>query len=171
MIEAVKKTRTPVTLDFYLVGTDDPYFQTLRDLAADDPRITFQDAVPYDQLVPTLSRYDIGLAMIAPSTFNLLWCLPNKFFDYMQARLAIITGPSPEMARITREHELGAVTDDFTGESLAALLDGIDRDQVDAWKASAHRQARELSSETQVQVWKQMVDRVFAEGAGAPHDR
>lgn len=160
MIEAVKLTRTPVTLDLYLVGREDAYFNSLRELAEGDPRIRFRDPVPYEHLVNTLSGYDIGLAMIAPSTFNLLWCLPNKFFDYIQARLAIITGPSPEMARITRKHGLGAVTEEFTGESLAALLDGIDAAQVDAWKASAHRHARELSSEVQVKVWQRMVERI-----------
>ncbi|MFE6734198.1 glycosyltransferase family 1 protein [Microbacterium sp. NPDC057650] len=162
MIEAVKLTRVPVTLDLYLVGSEDAYFQSLRDRAAGDDRIVFRDPVPYAELVTRLSQYDIGLAMIAPSTFNLLWCLPNKFFDYIQARLAIITGPSPEMARLTNEYGLGAVTGDFTGPSLAAVLDSLDPSRVDEWKAAADRHARELSSETQVLVWKRMVDDLFA---------
>lgn len=162
MIEAVKLARVPVTLDLYLVGSEDAYFRSLRDMAAGDDRIVFREPVPYAELVGRLSQYDVGLAMIAPSTFNLLWCLPNKFFDYIQARLAIITGPSPEMARLTKEFGLGAVTDDFTGKSLAAVLDSLDPARVDGWKAAAAQHARELSSETQVMVWKRMVDELFA---------
>lgn len=164
MLEAVKLTRTPVTLDLYLVGDQDAYYRSLRDIAEGDERITFHAPVPYSELVTKLSQFDIGLAMIAPSTFNLLWCLPNKFFDYIQARLAIITGPSPEMARLTKEYGLGAVSDDFTAASLAKVLDALDPARVDIWKAAAHKHAWNLSSETQVLVWKRMVDDLLAGG-------
>lgn len=162
MIEAVLRSRTPLTLDLYLVGDhDDPYARALKDLVGDDDRVVFRDPVPYRQLVETLGSYDVGLAMIAPTTFNLLWCLPNKFFDYVQARLAIISGPSPEMARIIDEFECGAVCAEFTSDSLVKLFDAIDPKQVDAWKANTSRHAYEMSSEVHTPVWNRMIARIL----------
>lgn len=162
MIEAVLLSSTPLTLDLYLVGDiDDPYSRRLHDLVGGDPRITFHAPVPYQQLVSTLSSYDVGLAMIAPTTFNLLWCLPNKFFDYVQARLAVISGPSPEMARIINTYDLGAVTSEFTAESLRDVLDCIDKEQVDEWKTKSSLHAHELSSEAHTPEWNRMVRRII----------
>lgn len=162
MIEAVLQSRTNLTLDLYLVGDpNDPYAQSLHDLVGDDQRITFHDAVPYQELVATLGSYDVGLAMIAPTTFNLLWCLPNKFFDYVQARLAVISGPSPEMARIIDRFDLGMVTTEFTSDSLRDALDSIDSAQVNEWKANAAIHAHDLSSEAHTPVWNRMVARII----------
>jgi hypothetical protein len=161
MIEAVKATRTPVTLDLYLIKDGSEYYRQLQDLAGDDPRIAFREPVPYADLVTTLNTYDVGLSVIAPTTFNLAWCLPNKFFDFIQARLGVIVGPSPEMVRFVNEYGIGAVSDDFDADSLTAVLDGLSAEQVSAWKAASHRYARELSSEEQVKIWGAVMDDIL----------
>ena len=50
--------------------------------------------------------------------------MPNKFFEYIQARIVPAIGPSPEMARIAREWDCGIVADDYTPEALAAAIGG-----------------------------------------------
>ena len=50
--------------------------------------------------VATLNAHDVGIHILPPVNFNNRWALPNKFFDYVQARLGVIIGPSPEMARV-----------------------------------------------------------------------
>lgn len=151
MIEATIRTSADVTLDLYLVADHDrAYVDELIELARDSERVRINDAVTFEELVPTLSRYDVGLSMIPPTTFNHQWCLPNKFFDFLQARLAIVTGPSPEMARIVEQEDLGVVTSDFTPESLTAVLDGLDPEQVSRWKRAAHDAADRYSGEVEL---------------------
>lgn len=151
MIEATIRTSADVTLDLYLVGDHDrAYVDELVELSSGSDLVRINDAVTFEELVPTLSRYDVGLSMIPPTTFNHLWCLPNKFFDFLQARLAIITGPSPEMARIVEQEKLGAVTSDFTAESLAAVLDELDSERVAQWKLAAHDAAARYSGEAEL---------------------
>lgn len=162
MIEAVRDTSADVTLDFYLLEDDSEYMRGVRELASGVDRITFREPVPYAELIDTLADYDLGISLLAPINFNHVWALPNKFFDYIQARLGVIIGPSPEMQRIVRQYGVGAVADDFTPRALAVLLEHLDADEVSRWKANADSHARELSSETQVRVWKDMVDRIFA---------
>lgn len=165
MIEAVRQTSADVTLDLYLVDSGTAYMQTLKDLAAGDDRIRFQEPVPYERLVPTLNRYDVGLSIFAPTTFNLAWCLPNKFFDFVQARLGVIVGPSPEMTRIVTENGIGAVMPDFEASSLARLLEELTPELVASWKAASAAHASELSSETQSEIWGIITEKVFREPA------
>lgn len=161
MIEAVKATTNHVTLDLFLIQDGSAYYEHLVRLADDDPRITFQQPVPYEQLVSTLNEYDVGLSVIAPTTFNLAWCLPNKFFDFVQARLGVVVGPSPEMARFVDRYRIGAVADDFSSDALRRVLDSLNRQQVTEWKRASHDHARELSSDVQVKVWGAEVDRIL----------
>lgn len=163
MIDAVLQTRADVTLDFFLVDDGSAYLQSLKERAGGDERIRFNDAVPYAQLVPTLNRYDIGLSIFAPTTFNLAWCLPNKFFDFIQARLGVIVGPSPEMKRIVTRNGIGRVMPDFEASSLAALLSEITVDEVESWKSASSANAVELSSEKQSEIWGDIMESVFGD--------
>lgn len=163
MIDAVLATKTDVTLDLYLMQNNQAYLNELKERAGGDPRIVFRDPVPYTELVPTLHGYDVGLSLIAPTTFNLKWCLPNKFFDFVQARLGVIIGPSPEMARFIDDYGFGATADDFTAEALTRVLDDLTPEGVAAWKQASHDCADELSGERQAVVWSRVVDRVVAE--------
>src|SRR5690606_21770207 len=77
------------------------------------------------------------------------WALPNKIFDFVQARLATVVGPSPEMAELVRERRLGVVAEDFTPQALADALAGLDPAAVAEYQASAHAQAPEPSDATE----------------------
>lgn len=160
MIEGVTLSHADITLDLFLMPTDPDYLEELRTLAGSDARIRFRDPVPYAQLLDTLSAYDVGISLIAPTTFNLRWCLPNKFFDFIQARLGVIIGPSPEMVAFVEEHGIGAITDDFSAESFARVLDALTPEQVTEWKRASHRAAPSVSAEEQVEIWAAAVGRI-----------
>lgn len=153
LIDAVAATRTDVTLDLYLMGNDPVYVAELRARAAGTDRIRFPATVPYRELIERLNGYDIGVHVIAPTNFNNRWALPNKFFDYVQARLGLIIGPSAEMRSRLEEYRLGAVTDDPGARALTRVLDGLTVEHVTAWKSNAANAARALSAETQVEIW------------------
>jgi hypothetical protein len=153
LIDAAIATTSDVTLDLYLMGNDPEYVAELHARAAGSERIRFPDAVPYAELIPRLNEYDAGIHIVAPTNFNNRWALPNKFFDYVQARLGVIIGPSAEMQRILEAHGLGAVTDGFGAADLTRVLDALAPERVDDWKAHADAAARELSAEGQVELW------------------
>lgn len=150
VIEGVRDSVADVTLDLYLVGNDSSLLSRLHSLAANDPRIRFRDAVPYSELIKTLNGYDVGIHLLPPVNFNHLWALPNKFFDYVQARLGVVIGPSAEMQRIVRDHGIGVITDDFTSEALTQVLDQLSPGQVVQWKEASQRAALTLSGESQL---------------------
>lgn len=151
------------TLDLYLVPAGDGgrYLRTLRERAAGSERVTIHDPVPPSELPRTLNAYDVGVFSLPPDNFNMENCLPNKLFDFLQARLAFAVSPSPEMARFVREHDLGVVSDDYSGESLERALASLTPEAVTAHKAAADRHAHGLSSATDVATSHALVARLL----------
>lgn len=163
MIQGVRESSADVTLDLYLVGGESALMSQLKALAEGEPRIRFREPVPYRDLIQTLNGYDLGLSIFPPTTLNLAWCLPNKFFDFVQARLGVIVGPSPEMARFVDEYGMGLVLPDFEPLSLAAALESLTAEQVAAWKVASDRHVHELSGEEQGKVWGRVIAGMLAE--------
>jgi len=147
-----------VRFDFYLTKNDVKYLEELQEKAADIKAVAIHDPVPYRELIETLSQSDVGVHLLAPTNFNNEHALPNKFFDFVQARLGVVIGPSPEMAKEVKRHGFGQILPDFTAESLNRCIRELTVDQVDEWKAAAHAAAYELSAETQAAVWKKAID-------------
>lgn len=160
MIDAVALVQRPVTLDLFLTKNDPAYHAELIARAAEVPGVTVHEPVPYAELAETLAKYDVGVFVLKPINFNYEWALPNKLFDFVQARLGIIVGPSAEMAQIVREKRLGTVTHDFSAESLASAINDLQPEHVAAWKQASHAAAQELSAEQQVLGWKTAIDRL-----------
>jgi len=155
-------------LHFYLTRNDPGYLAELTAQAAGLDNVVFHDPVPYSELASTLRGYDVGVMVLAPVTFSYRWALPNKIFDFVQARLGVIVGPSPEMAGVVEPRGLGVVTADFTAETLAAALRSLTPSDVDRWKAASHEHARELSAEQQIQVWERAIDALAVRAGAAP---
>jgi len=155
IVEGVARSTADVTLDLYLVPTDPALIERLRADAGD--RVTIHPPVPYAELAAVLNTYDAGLHFLAPVNFNHAHALPNKIFDYVQARLALVIGPTPEMARVVEQHGLGLVADGFTAESVAAAIDRLDAAAIDRAKAAAHAAAGPLSAERQVEPWREAI--------------
>ncbi len=134
-------------LHLVLVERDPDYLRELRARAVGDSRIRFVDAVPMLELPRFLNQFDVGVYILQPTNFNNYHALPNKFFEFVQARLAVAIGPSPEMARLVRRHDLGLVAPDFEPSTLAGLLTALDRPRLATYKRNTDTAARALSAQ------------------------
>lgn len=148
LIEAVRELTSTYTLDLYLVpGRDDGrYMESIRALIADEPRISVHPPVSPGELVDTLNQYDVGIFSLPPLTPNHRFMLPNKIFDFVQARLAVVFGSAPETDRLISEHELGAIAADASAHSMRDTLAALDEQQVRTFKQNADKAAEVISS-------------------------
>lgn len=162
MAEAVATADADVTLDFYLTANHPAYLDELKAFAETTDRVRVLDPVPYADLVRTLNDYDVGVFLLPPLTFNYRHALPNKLFDFVQARLGVVVGPSPEMAAYVRDFGLGDVASDFTVEALREVIESLTAETVAAYKTHADRSARELAGERQVEKWDRIVAGLMA---------
>jgi hypothetical protein len=123
------------------------------------------------ELVRMANSYDIGLYLLPPNNFNQRYALPNKFFEFIQARLAVAIGPSPEMAALVRRYACGVIAADFTPEALAGELNNLDTEQIYAFKKASDVAAAELCAERNAEVILNVVDRALLPAAGAASTR
>jgi len=161
MIAMMKHLDDRFELNLVLVGNDRIYLDELRELAGNDRRIRFLDPVPMRELSSFLNRFDVGVYILKPTNFNNRHALPNKFFEFVQARLAVAIGPSPEMARLVKQYDLGLVADDFNPESLAGLLSCLDRERLIRYKRNAHTAAAALSADSTREKLIETADRLL----------
>ncbi len=152
LVETVALCPERYRLRLMLVPKDAGYLDDLRALAeARAPgRVAFDPPVTPEAIVPTIRDADIGLAMIPPADTSYLHCLPNKFFDFLHAGLAVATGPSPEMAGIVTREGAGIVAPDFTPAAMAAVLASWSPDAIDAAKRNALATARRYNAEREM---------------------
>ena len=145
------------------------YYQKLLDLGSGNPRIEFREPVAFAEIVAEIHQYDVGVYILEPNSFNNKYALPNKFFEFIQARLAVAIGPSPEMARLVKAHDLGIVADDFEPQTLARLLNGLTREKIEYYKRRTAEAAYELSSEGNRKKILELVDALI--GGDIAHDK
>lgn len=161
IMRAVSASKTDVSLDLYLTYNPPADRESLVELAEQlGSRITVHEPVSQAVLIDTLQDYDMGIHVLPPTSENNALALPNKFFDFVQARLGIIVGPSIEMASIVTQHGLGIVTDDFSEASILAAVDSLTVEKVDSYKASIQVQAESLSAEAQVETWVAAIESI-----------
>ena len=134
-------------LNLVLVGTDPAYRRQLEQLAARTGRVRFVPPVGMRELPAFLNQFDLGLYLLEPLNFNNLHSLPNKLFEFIQARLAVAVGASPEMAEVVKRTQVGVVGADFQPKSLAVLLNALSSDDINRFKHRAAAAAWEMSAE------------------------
>lgn len=153
MIEMMKYLDDRFTLDLMLIvpqlasSKTSGYIDYLKKLAEGDSRIVFRPALKSNELIPFLNRYDIGVFLLPPINFNYANTLPNKLFDFIQARLAIAIGPTPEMKEIVESYNNGIVADDFTPKNLAQKLSRLTREELYQMKLRSNTAAQHLTAE------------------------
>jgi hypothetical protein len=159
-INAVSQLGDRFTLDLVLRG-ENSYRERLEMLAASNHQIRVLEPVTAAKLHGFANSYDVGLHLLPADSPNMLYALPNKLFDYIQARLAVAIGPSPEMAEIVREWGCGVISDTFEADDFARALDSLSVDKVQMLKQNADRAARVLTAENNGRTLVDVVDHVI----------
>lgn len=168
MIDATVDLGPRFRLDLYLVAGGDggAYLQRLRRRAAGCERIAFPAPVPPGDLPRTLNAYDVGVFWIPPLNTNTRLSLPNKFFDYVQARLAVTVGSSVEMAEVVERYGIGVASASNEVSDVVATLSALTPERIASYKAASDRAARELSFEREAETIRRIVrDLTGATGA------
>jgi glycosyltransferase involved in cell wall biosynthesis len=153
MIDAMRLVDERFSLTFFLVGADER-IQVYKDYAKDlGDRVRFEARVPMQELPRVVNAYDAEIMFYRPRNLNLELAMPNKLFEAVQGRLALIIGESPMMAEIVREFGNGLVVSGWEPEDLAAGINSLTADRLTELKAGSHRAARTLSAETEREIF------------------
>ncbi len=167
MIDMMDLLDERFTLDLILMTSDfasgktKAYINGLKERATKNPRVRILPAVKSAEVVATITKYDMGVFIIPPINFNYANTLPNKLFDFLQARLGIAIGPTPEMAAIVKSYDVGVVADDFTAEALAARLRNLTHEDIVRFKTNASFAARDHNAGKNGERFNELIDRLL----------
>lgn len=167
MIDAVDKLDERFTLDLMLITPTvankktRAYLDQLKERASKSRGVRILPPVRSSEIVVAINNYDVGVFLIPPVNFNYANTLPNKLFDFIQARLAIAIGPTPEMAAIVNKYALGMVSKEFTSDSLAAELRKLTPDALTRYKQQTEAAARELNAEVNQKLMLGLLNRII----------
>ena len=123
----------------------------LRQLAAEQKsggKIVFLGRLSPDELRSKTQLAAVGLSIEEDLGQNYHYALPNKLFDYIQARVPVVVSCLPEMQRIIDSYGVGEVLTERTPEGLAALIQKV-ANQRAAYAAKLDVAALELNWENE----------------------
>ncbi|PJE43432.1 MAG: hypothetical protein CUR33_09145 [Pseudomonas sp.] len=158
MAEAALLLDERFEFDFMLVESDSAYCSWLKE-TYEGQRIRFREPVPMPLISEVLNRdYDIGVFLLEPEAISYKYALPNKLFEFMQARLAVVVSPNHEMARLVRSTSVGVVSEDFSSASLARAINALDEATIMSMKRASAVAAQRYCAETVYSDFKRLAD-------------
>jgi len=158
MFDAMELLGPRFSLDLILVPGDENYIEKLKAKAASSPSIRFLPRVPMPELPSFGNAYDIGVFVLPDGHANQTYALPNKFFEFIQARVAVAIGPSVEMEPIANQFDVGIVAEAFTAEALADAIRATSPERLSQLKANTNNAAKALNAEANAELVRSVVN-------------
>ncbi len=152
LIQALAHTDPRYTLHFLFTNLASSYVSRLQHLAQRlaPERVFFHPAVKPEEIVPRIAEFDMGFYLLPPACFNQAAALPNKFFDFIAAGLAVCIGPSLEMAHLVNQYRFGAIASSFDPGDAARLLNSLTAEDIDEMKHNALEARKVLNAEVEM---------------------
>ncbi len=85
-------------------------------------KVEFVGRVPLDSLFKYTSKAHIGISIEEDLGLNYRYALPNKLFDYIQARIPVIVSDLPEMKNLVEKYQIGKVLEYRDPQKLSILI-------------------------------------------------
>ncbi len=123
------------------------YEKSLKSLAKDlgvENRFAIEPIASHDQMIELTSKADIGLSLPPLNSLHSDMALPNKFFEYMMAGLAIGVSNVKEMGDYVRNFNLGFVLQEISPQALAKAIESLSVDEINQCRMNALKLAEEL---------------------------
>jgi glycosyltransferase involved in cell wall biosynthesis len=158
MVEMMDQLDQRFSLDLMLVNTHPEYYRSLERRVSERSNVRLIPPVPYKEIISFINRYDVGVYLCPATSFNLRHALPNKLFEFIQARLAVVIGPSPDMARVVNQYGCGRVAAGFDVGSMTEALAALTQETVEDLKQASSAASRELSAASNRELMLRLAD-------------
>jgi glycosyltransferase involved in cell wall biosynthesis len=111
---------------------------------------------------------DLGISLEEKLGLNYCYALPNKLFDYIQARIPVLVSDLPEMAHVVTQYAIGKVNHTHDPYELSLVMQDMlsDQEKRGEWLSNLEKAAIELCWEQEVEklnaIYVQAMSRVSA---------
>ncbi|EPR76626.1 capsular polysaccharide synthesis enzyme CAP5I [Leifsonia rubra CMS 76R] len=149
MLEAMERVSPRFRLTLILVGEIEKISEYRRRVVDKGLRVNFVDPVPVEQIAQHINSYDVEVMFFPPHNRNLEFALPNKLFEALQGRLALLMGESSMMTEIVSAYSNGVVAVGWSPDNLADSIESLTAENVTVMKSNSDRAARAISAESE----------------------
>lgn len=125
-------------------------------------RITLHPPVKLHDVARFINQFDIGVHLMAAVNFNNDNALPNKYFQYIQARVVTAFGPLSEIKLFTRQHDTGVICEGYTGQDLANALGKLTAEEISRIKSNNNLTAQQFCDEREVEKLRNLYKHLMA---------
>lgn len=124
-------------------------------------KVEFRGRLSIDEVKAITPKALVGLSIEEDIGLNYRYALPNKLFDYIQARVPVLVTNLPEMAAVVQEYKIGEVISELNSRNLAKIVSRmiVDDEKRRAWKVNLEKASKELVWETEEKTVKQIFSR------------
>jgi glycosyltransferase involved in cell wall biosynthesis len=109
-------------------------------------KVRFLGRFAFNELHEITSKACLGLSFEEDLGKNYRYALPNKLFDYIQARIPVLISDLPEMRRIVSQYDIGDILHYREPEKVAKQILEIfnNRERLSMWQEHLEKAAIEL---------------------------
>ncbi|TSA85997.1 capsular biosynthesis protein [Helicobacter mehlei] len=154
LAQNLKDLPLPYHLSLMVLSKHPTFFQDFKARAtrmqAQGVPIKLLKPVGFLEIIPASQPFDLGLLSLPNNSLNHLYALPNKFFEYIQSALGVISTPLMEVKSLLEAHQMGITSLDFSHASLLETLAGLNMDQIRHYKQQASQAAKVLCMQAQL---------------------
>jgi glycosyltransferase involved in cell wall biosynthesis len=124
---AIESMKYISNASLWIIGDGDVRDQLLK-LTKDKgltEKVEFIGRIPLEELDQYTQHASIGLSLEENLGLNYQYALPNKLFDYIQARMPVIVSDLPEMKAIVEKYGIGSILINRTPQALAEIINTL----------------------------------------------
>ncbi|PIF06286.1 MAG: glycosyl transferase group 1 [Draconibacterium sp.] len=123
-------------------------------------RIVFTGRLPFESLRELTATAHLGISLEEDLGLNYRYALPNKLFDYIQARVPVLVSNLPEMAAIVNTYKIGEIAVSLNPEKLAKDIEAalFSMEKRRKWKKNLEMAAKELTWENELHKVKEIFE-------------
>jgi glycosyltransferase involved in cell wall biosynthesis len=103
--------------------------QKVKDIGLDNT-VKFINKTTPNKLKKITPLADLGISLEEELGLNYKYALPNKLFDYIQAKIPVLVSNLPEMKQIVLQYKVGEVVSERTPQAIAQQIKFILQNKV-----------------------------------------
>ncbi len=125
--EAVQMMQYLENAVLFIIGSGDvfPYLKKLAKSLQLENRVYFINKLSYNDLMAYTTKANLGLSLDKGTNLNYEYSLPNKIFDYIQAKTPIFATHRPEVSKIIRKYDVGWLIEEVNPRKMAIRIKAI----------------------------------------------